>query len=115
MAKVAAGVGIEALVEVRDESELERAIGIDATLVGVNNRNLETLAIDSATSARLIPLIPAGRIAIAESGVRSAADVRAAGRFGADAVLVCSHLSASFSPADAVRELTGLPRTQRVR
>jgi indole-3-glycerol phosphate synthase len=115
MAKVAAGVGIEALVEVRDESELERALGIDATLVGVNNRNLETLAIDSATSARLIPLIPAGRIAIAESGVRSAADVRAAARFGADAVLVGSHLSASLSPADAVRELTGIPRTQRVR
>ena len=115
MVEVAAGVGIQALVEVRDESELERALGIDATLIGVNNRNLETLAIDSATGARLIPLIPAGRIAIAESGVQSADDVRAAARSGADAVLVGSHLSASRRPADAVRELTGIPRMQRVR
>ena len=107
--------GIEILVEVRTETELELALTYDAQLIGVNNRNLETLEIDPETSARLIPLIPAGRVAIAESGIKSAADVKRLAALGADAVLVGSNLSASRDPKDAVVALAGIPRNADAR
>jgi indole-3-glycerol phosphate synthase len=102
--------GIEILVEVRDESELDLALTLDAKLIGVNNRNLETLQIDPETSTRLLPLIPRSVVAIAESGVRSTADVARAALAGADAVLVGSELSKSSDPEDAVRSLIEVPR-----
>jgi len=104
-------VGIEILVEVRDEAELDLALTLGAKLLGVNNRNLETLEIDSETSLRLLPLIPRDVVAIAESGVKSARDVKELGRAGADAVLVGTELSASNDPEAAVRSLTGIART----
>ena len=104
-------VGIEILVEVRDEAELDLALTFGARLLGVNNRNLETLEIDSETSLRLLPLIPRDVVAIAESGVKSASDVKQLGRAGADAVLVGTELSASTDPEAAVRSLTGITRT----
>ncbi len=106
-------LGIEPLVEVRDEDELEDALAAGALLIGVNNRNLETLDIDDATSARLLPLIPVTHIAIYESGIRTRDDVIRAASYGADAVLVGSSISASGSPAAAVAELTGVARTRR--
>ncbi len=114
---IAAGkdVGIEILVEVRDERELELALAFGAVLVGVNNRNLETLEIDPETSLRLLPLIPDNVVAIAESGVKSANDVESLARVGANAVLVGSELSASPDPEAAVRSLTGITRTRRAR
>jgi len=108
-------VGIEILVEVRDEAELDLALTLGAKLLGVNNRNLETLGIDSETSLRLLPLIPHDVIAIAESGVKSASDVKQLGRAGADAVLVGTELSASKDPEAAVRSLTGIARTADAR
>ncbi|HMG96829.1 MAG TPA: indole-3-glycerol phosphate synthase TrpC [Gemmatimonadaceae bacterium] len=108
-------VGIEILVEVRDEAELDLALSFGARLLGVNNRNLETLEIDSETSLRLLPLIPRGIVAIAESGVKSAKDVEQLGRAGADAVLVGTELSASNDPEAAVRSLTGIARTADAR
>jgi indole-3-glycerol phosphate synthase len=113
--RAGADVGIEILVEVRDERELELALGLGANLIGVNNRNLETLEIDPETSLRLTPLIPRGVIAIAESGVRTPEDVERLGRAGADAVLVGSELSASSDPEAAVRSLTGIKRTTSAR
>lgn len=107
------GIGLEVLVEVRDEAELDRALATEAQLIGVNNRNLETLQVDMATSERLIPRIPPSRIAIAESGVGGPADVERAAATGADAVLVGSVLSAAADPADAVRALTTIPRSPR--
>jgi indole-3-glycerol phosphate synthase len=114
---IAAGdeLGIEILVEVRDEVELELAITFGARLVGVNNRNLETLEIDPETSLRLLPLVPRAIVAIAESGVRSPKDIEQVGRLGADAVLVGTELSASKDPEAAVRSLTGIPRTADAR
>ena len=109
----AAALWLEVLVEVRDERELERALETPAALVGVNNRNLETLAIDAAVSDRLIPAIPADRVAIAESGMRTVADVARAAAAGADAVLVGSSISAAGDPVAAVRELAGVPRGSR--
>jgi len=98
---------------VRDEAELETAIRSKATMIGVNNRNLETLVIDPTTCERLIPQIPADIIAIAESGVQSRADVERYAAIGADAVLVGSVLSASPDPRWATRNLTGVPRRTR--
>jgi indole-3-glycerol phosphate synthase len=108
-------VGIEILVEVRDERELDLALGFGALLLGVNNRNLETLEIDPETSLRLLPLIPDNVVAIAESGIKSADDVARLAGAGANAVLVGSELSASRDPEAAVRSLTGITRTRRAR
>jgi indole-3-glycerol phosphate synthase len=106
-------LGLELLVEVRDEAELERALAAGATMIGVNNRDLETLEIDPATAERLIPLVPRGLIAVAESGVRTAADVERYAACGADAVLVGSSLSASGDPISATRAIAAVPRRAR--
>ena len=115
MMSAGADCGLEILVEVRDESELELALSLDARLIGVNNRNLETLAIDRETSIRLLPSIPRDVVAVAESGVKSAADVKRSAAAGADAVLVGSELSRSAKPEAAVRALTGIERTGSAR
>ena len=106
-------LGLELLVVVRDEAELERSLSEGATMIGVNNRNLETLVIDAGTVARLMPSIPAGVVAIAESGIRTRADVERYASAGADAVLVGSSLSAALDPVAASRNLTGVRRTDR--
>jgi indole-3-glycerol phosphate synthase len=106
-----ADVALEILVEVRDERELDLALSLNASLIGVNNRNLETLEIDAGTSLRILPLIPRGVLAIAESGVKSAADVKRFADAGADAVLVGSELSGARDPEAAVRALTDVART----
>lgn len=113
--KTGGDVGIEILVEVRDAGELDLALSLDARLIGVNNRNLETLEIDPETSLRLLPLVPREIVAIAESGVKSIADVTRVGAAGADAVLIGSELSASADPEAAVRALTGVTRTAGAR
>lgn len=101
-------LALEAVVEVRDEAELERALAAGAAIVGVNNRNLETLEIDATTAVRLIPRIPLGVAAVAESGMSSVEDIARAARAGADAVLVGSALSAAADPAAAVSVLAGV-------
>lgn len=106
-----ADVALEILVEVRDERELDLALSLNASLIGVNNRNLETLEIDAGTSLRILPLIPRGVLAIAESGVKSAADVKRFADAGADAVLVGSELSGARDPEAVARSLTGVVRT----
>jgi indole-3-glycerol phosphate synthase len=106
-------LGIEPLVEVRDEHELEDALASGALLIGVNNRDLETLDIDDTISARLLPLIPVTHVAIYESGIRTRADVERAASYGADAVLVGSAVSAADAPSSVVAGLTGVARTRR--
>lgn len=108
-------LALELLVEVRDEAELARALAGGATMIGVNNRDLETLVIDPSTSDRIIPLIPAHVVAIAESGVRSREDVERYAAIGADAVLVGSSLSASADPVAATRAIAGVRRIDRAR
>ncbi|MDB4876103.1 MAG: Indole-3-glycerol phosphate synthase [Gemmatimonadetes bacterium] len=115
MMQVARSLDLEVLVEIRDEDELQRALDAGATVIGINNRNLETLVIDPATSARLLELIPAPLVAIAESGVSSRADVERVADRGADAVLVGSVISAAEDPAAAVRTLSGVRRIRRER
>jgi indole-3-glycerol phosphate synthase len=108
-------VGLEILVEVRDEAELELALAYQVQLIGVNNRNLETLVIDPATATTLIPFVPREVIAVAESGVKSTADVTRLAAAGADAVLVGSEISSSTDPEAKVRSLTKIPRVENAR
>jgi indole-3-glycerol phosphate synthase len=81
-------LGMQALVEVHDEAEVERALAAGARIIGVNNRNLKTFAVDIENTAHLRALIPADRVVVGESGIRSAADVRAMAGMGCDAILV---------------------------
>lgn len=113
MVEAGRALGLELLLEVRDEAELERALAAGATMIGVNNRDLETLVIDPTTAERIIPLVPAGLVAIAESGVGSRADVERYAAAGADAVLVGSSLSASGDATAATRALGGVSRRAR--
>jgi indole-3-glycerol phosphate synthase len=113
MMEVGRALGLELLVEVRDERELERALDAGATMIGVNNRDLETLEIDATTAERIIPMVPRAVVAIAESGVRARGDVERYAACGADAVLVGSSLSAASDPGAATRALTGVARRPR--
>jgi indole-3-glycerol phosphate synthase len=113
LARAAKEMSLELLLEVRDEHELERALNLDARLIGVNNRNLETLEIDPSTVSRIIPLIPENCIAVAESGYASRESVAEASAAGADAVLVGSSISAAHDPAAAVAEIASVPRRGR--
>ena len=103
------------LIEIRDEGELDRALEAGATMIGVNNRDLESLVIDPTTAERLVPRIPASIVAIAESGVKTRADVERYAACGADAVLVGSSISAAADPIAATRMLAAVPRRTRRR
>lgn len=98
-------LGMHALVEVHDEQELQRAVDADARIIGVNNRDLRTLDVDRGTFARLAPLVPEDRVAVAESGVRGPLDVMSFVEAGANAVLVGEALVTGASPREAVAEL----------
>jgi len=109
---VGSAIGLDLLVEVRDEDELATAVEVGARIIGVNNRDLETLVIDPSTVGRIVPLIPRGIVAVAESGMASREDVERAAAAGADAVLVGSYVSAAVDPLAAVRSLTDV-KTER--
>lgn len=113
LAIAAREISLEILFEVRNESELDIALDAGAILIGVNNRDLETLEVDPLTVQRIVPLIPPRCVAIAESGYSTRSDVERAGLAGADAVLVGSSLSASGDPSAAVRRLTGVAKSRR--
>lgn len=112
LAAEAHALGLEVLAEVRDQRELDGAIRSGAALIGVNNRDLESLAIDAETGARLLPLVPSGVVAVAESGVTGVGDVERMAAAGADAVLVGSSVSAAADPAAAVRALASVRRSR---
>ena len=98
-------LGMTALVEVHDESELERAVAAGARIIGVNARDLKTLEVDRSVFGRLSPLIPDGVVKIAESGVRGPHDLLAYAAVGADAVLVGEGVVTGGNPRQAVAEL----------
>jgi indole-3-glycerol phosphate synthase len=104
---VAGELGLDTLVEVHDEAELERALAADARLVGVNQRNLETFEVDGQRAERLGASIPGGIVAVAESGVRDAKDAARLAAAGFAAVLVGESLVRSGDRAAAVAALSG--------
>ena len=97
-------LGMDAIVEVHDERELERALGLGAGIVGINNRDLKTLSTDLAVTERLAPLVPSDVLVISESGISSRADVARLAPI-ADAFLVGSALMAANNVVDAARAL----------
>jgi len=98
-------LGMAALVEVHNESELDRALEAGAGVIGINNRDLDTFTVDLATTERLAPLVPADRVVVGESGISSRADVERVREAGARAVLVGESLVTSGDIAGKVREL----------
>lgn len=104
---VSAELRLASLVEVHDEHELERALRFGAEIVGVNNRDLDTLRVDLDTCAKLRPRIPAGVLTVAESGLHTRDDVRRVEAAGFDAVLVGEALLAAPRPGERLRELAG--------
>jgi indole-3-glycerol phosphate synthase len=101
-------LGLTVLVEVHDEPETERAVALGAELIGVNARNLKTLAVDNDTFGRLAPLIPGDRVRVAESGISGPEDVARFVSEGARAVLVGEALVKDGDPRQAVRAMTGV-------
>lgn len=102
---VAHTVGLDALVEVHDEPELELALQAGATLIGVNQRDLTTFEVDPERAERVGAAIPEDVVKVAESGIRDAADGRRLADVGYDAVLVGETLVTSADPAAAVASL----------
>lgn len=86
--QLSAELGLDALVEVHDEAEMERALKLDARIIGVNNRNLKDFSIELATTKRLGGMVPQEKILVAESGVVSDDDVRFLKECGVDAFLI---------------------------
>lgn len=100
-------LGLECLVEVHDERELERALAADAQIIGINNRDLRTFEVDLALTERLRPLIPEDRVVVAESGIHTRADVERLRALGVNAVLIGEALVTADDARAKIRELLG--------
>lgn len=100
-------LGLDLLVEVHDERELERALGAGASMVGVNQRDLRSFEVDRDRARRVGKEIPDGIVRVAESGVGSADDVEALGEAGFHAVLVGEALVTARDRRGAIRALLG--------
>jgi indole-3-glycerol phosphate synthase len=98
-------LGLAALVEVHDEEELARAVDIGARIVGVNNRNLRTLAVDKEASYRLAALMPKDVVAVSESGLQTREDLEKLSTAGYQAFLIGERFMADPNPARAIQEL----------
>jgi indole-3-glycerol phosphate synthase len=99
----ARNLGLAVLLEVHDERELDLALSLEPDLLGVNARDLATFEVDLATVERLLPLVPAGPVRVAESGIKTLADLRRVRDAGADAVLVGEALVRDADPATTLR------------
>ncbi len=104
--------GLDILVEVHDEEELETAIRLGADIIGINNRNLRTFEVDLAHTTALAKKIPAGVTIVSESGIRTKDDVMEVNQAGAKAVLVGEALMTAVDPASALRDLTFRPKEE---
>jgi indole-3-glycerol phosphate synthase len=107
---LAGEVGLDALVEVHDEAELERALAVGARLVGVNQRDLVTFSVDHDRAVRVGKAMPPSVVRVAESGIRGPADAASLAAAGFDAVLVGESLVTSGDPESAVAALTSARR-----
>ena len=98
-------LGMQALVEVHDEAELEEAVDAGARIIGINNRDLKTFNVDLATTERLAPRIPAGLTIVAESGIHTRDDARRLAAAGAHALLVGESLMLASDRKAAIQSL----------
>jgi indole-3-glycerol phosphate synthase len=104
---IATEVGVDALVEVHDERELDLALAVGASLIGVNQRDLVTFEVDHERAVRMASAIPDSVVKVAESGVRNGADARALHEAGYHAVLVGETLVTAPDPVRCIQELKG--------
>jgi len=105
--KIGESLGMSALVETRDEIEIKRAVDAGARIIGVNNRNLKDFSVDVTHSAKLIELIPQNTLFVAESGIKTASDVKKMRDIGADAVLIGEALMLANDKRAKLKELKG--------
>ena len=103
----ASDLGMDSLVEVHDEKEVEIAVESGVEVLGINNRDLHSLDVDLATTFRLLADVPAGTVVVAESGITERAHVRELEDAGVDAILVGEALMRADDPERAIRELLG--------
>jgi indole-3-glycerol phosphate synthase len=99
---ISSDLGLDALVEVHDRAELETVLELEASFIGINNRNLKTFHTDLATTEQLIPIIPTGKTIVSESGIASFNDVQRVRENGAHAILVGEHFMRQPSVEQAV-------------
>jgi indole-3-glycerol phosphate synthase len=105
-------LGLAALVEVHDAAELDVAVDAGAELIGINNRDLTTLVVDTARTFELLPLVPTGTVVVAESGFSERAELDELERAGVDAVLIGEALMRSREIEAACRALAGVARAR---
>ena len=105
----ATGWGMDVLLEVHDEAELDRALRLGSPLVGINNRNLKTFEVSLETTLRLVPRIPANRLPVCESGLSTRGDLAAMARCGARCFLIGESLMRQEDVAAATRALLADP------
>ena len=98
-------LGMQALVEIHDKTDLTKAIFAGADIIGINHRNLETFKMDMKLSEKLIPLIPNNKIIVAESGISDHETVQELSKIGADAFLVGEHFMCQDDMTQAVKNL----------
>jgi indole-3-glycerol phosphate synthase len=106
---LATGAGLDVLVEVHDDAELQRALALEAEIIGINNRDLRDFSVDLERTGRLMSQVPSDVIAVSESGIGSAAQLARLSRSGVQAVLVGETLMRAADPAQALRELLAEP------
>lgn len=102
---LASQLGMDCLVEVHDEDDLKKALDCRAGIIGINNRDLRTFKVDIAVTQRLRPLVPAGRLVVSESGIKSALDIADMEKLKVDAVLIGEALMSSADIGQKIREL----------
>ncbi|HHT9138277.1 MAG TPA: indole-3-glycerol phosphate synthase TrpC [Candidatus Wunengus sp. YC60] len=105
---LASELGMECLVEVHSETELKMVLKTNARIIGINNRDLATFKTDLETTLRLKPMIPAEKIVVSESGIKSRVDVEKLMDEGVDAILVGETLMKSDDISAKLRDLLGL-------
>src|SRR5262249_5927541 len=110
---LAVDLGLDVLVEVHDGHELDRALGIGASIIGVNARSLDTFAEDLGVGEGLVERLPPDVLAVAESAIRSAADARRMAAVGFDAVLVGEALVRAPDPGALLSDLASVPTRPR--
>ena len=98
-------LGLRCLIEVHSEDEVERAVLSEAEIIGINNRDLNTFAVDINTTRRLRPLIPKEKIVVSESGIKGRKDIGKLGKWGVDAVLVGEALVTAGDVRAKIKEL----------